>query len=530
MNTKQETKVAESPGIDCRAHATAQTETQPKGQHDVNDAPLKDVFAKNVAAAQLLHALSVDSRCLGLQKIVNTFLKLSKQTEATERLLPRELAWSNQFVDLKKKIDDILKSENQQKYRVDLSSPVADDQLPGFCRTLSSISWISDAHDKTGMDRLVVAVVITATANNVVISEVLSNGIRQCYRAIVNQTRKHWFAIAKTAPATTADVNELLTTSKPGVTTAFLEELNKLFSLEIPPPPTTDTPDSEGQLVIDCLRSSETKKQKRGSRAKSFISDTGDTDPEGTNSALQIVAPSIRSMVRASQLCTLSKKLGVPYQWDFLSPKNLALQTKKLATLVDHENDKISSLATLALASLQIRTNAKAALLTPTEFADPQTRGDLWISVTSRRLMWNHVAYMRETNPEFFQAEHNINLENAILLSPSLHRGLTRHMRWSGEQPTIGRILSHPFGEEQINLTEFNSFLRGIGDSAHIAEPTRFAHSLGPAILEVTGSDMLSALAGLDFEVAAPAALYYFSPRQIWVDEMCRNVYTHLGL
>lgn len=236
---------------------TTHVQAEQQGRHKEKEASLREVLSQSKGASQILHALAVNDDCLALQKIINTVLRLSKGSDVYANLLPRELVWEKEFLDLKKRIDAILQSENHQKFKVNLSSPVSDAQLPGFCHTLSAISWVSDAYEKKPLDRLVVAIVFTAAANGILISEVVCNAIRQCYKAIVNQTSKHWLAIAHTAPATSAEVSALLANSKPGVTTDFLEELNKLFLLEIPPPPTNDATDLATQDATDTSRAHE---------------------------------------------------------------------------------------------------------------------------------------------------------------------------------------------------------------------------------------------------------------------------------
>lgn len=236
-------------------------------------------------------------------------------------------------------------------------------------------------------------------------------------------------------------------------------------------------------------------------------------------------------MVRSAQVTNLATKAGLTLQWDFLSPLELALLTRMLAKDVDDPNDQTSAFGTLALASLELKANAKSALLAPTEWATNEVKGDLFLNIGRGCKTWLQSAY---TNSGKLDApitnSRTKTQSNDVPFSEALNQGLQRHQSNSGAQPTLGGILSYAFGKDEIQLYLFNQFLKERGDTAHIAEPTRFACSLGAAFLEVTGSDMLSAFCTLSFGLAAPSALYYFSPSRRFIEEQCTKVYQYLGL
>jgi hypothetical protein len=85
-------------------------------------------------------------------------------------------------------------------------------------------------------------------------------------------------------------------------------------------------------------------------------------------------------------------------------------------------------------------------------------------------------------------------------------------------------------GTDHIDIKDFRKFLRSCGHPSHPPHRARFARSMLPVYLHVTGSDMTGALMGGFFAATAPAAPFYFGPSYATLISRVSKVYDFLGL
>jgi hypothetical protein len=93
----------------------------------------------------------------------------------------------------------------------------------------------------------------------------------------------------------------------------------------------------------------------------------------------------------------------------------------------------------------------------------------------------------------------------------------------------LGELLAQRLGKD-VPLEEFRIWLRSKEPSPHPAYRARFARSISIAWLQITGSDMGAAMGSCSFAASAPAALYYFGPRDTLQYERATQVFKKLGL
>lgn len=84
--------------------------------------------------------------------------------------------------------------------------------------------------------------------------------------------------------------------------------------------------------------------------------------------------------------------------------------------------------------------------------------------------------------------------------------------------------------EERVKfLKRFRAYLRSKGDSVHPQYAGRHARSLGPAIKELTGSDVLAMFLALDGSMSASGMLHYVTLSERFVHAQQQRVLAHLG-
>ena len=78
-------------------------------------------------------------------------------------------------------------------------------------------------------------------------------------------------------------------------------------------------------------------------------------------------------------------------------------------------------------------------------------------------------------------------------------------------------------------LKGYRAYLRSKGDGVHPQYAGRHARSLGPAIVEITGSDVLAMFLALDGSMSASGMLHYVTLSERFVHAQQQRVLTHLG-
>jgi hypothetical protein len=487
------------------------------------------------AIGQLLKAYGANGDCLALQSVNRNFSAMSAWA-VNELSLSAISNWDMVVRRLEGCVREVMGNPSLKKERSALASPVSDTNFDGIYRTLVLVAGIGSTlahHVRENLDRLTVTLVLSAASQNQCVPDAIGDGLRQCYLCLIGQSSNRWSFVARTAPIDCDAITKLIVPNSTGVVDEFLRACHALLSTEMKAPPDSGEVKKNATATerTDVGTTAEAHSPTNSKAAADEKAPNPEQSGKSERVAHEVVAPTIAAFVRASQIANLAAKAGVPYQWDGLILDDLAELTEKLAAKVDDPDDQLSAMGTLALTSLTFRTNAKSALLIPTEDAPYADEVDLRANISRSCMMWNQAAYTQAARPDVpLDSPEDLTVINEIPFSEVLARGLSRHRKASGPQIDLEGILSHPFGISGISLKVYNKFLADLGDNAHIAEPTRFANSNGLAFLEVTGSDMLTAQCSLHFEMAGPAALYYFSPSATFIQEQCTKVYQRLHL
>lgn len=153
--------------------------------------------------------------------------------------------------------------------------------------------------------------------------------------------------------------------------------------------------------------------------------------------------------------------------------------------------------------------------------------GHIWLDLEFGAWCWDFAAY-RTSN---IQPSTELSIEPIVIPLPqslvaSLKAGYCTH----GSARNLAEIICAIQGKDRVDLKQFRQYLRDIGDEAHPPYRGRLANSLAHAILEVTGSDMMSTLLTAQFPAVAPAALFYFGPTYQVVYQRLSQLYERLGL
>lgn len=118
-----------------------------------------------------------------------------------------------------------------------------------------------------------------------------------------------------------------------------------------------------------------------------------------------------------------------------------------------------------------------------------------------------------------------------IYIDPDLaeHRR-EQHQRLPGAKDMGDLLGAGALPEERAKfLRDYRSYLRSKGDSAHPQYAGRHARSLGPAIKEITGSDVLAMFLALDGSMLASGMLHYVTLSERFVHAQQQRVLARLG-
>lgn len=502
---------------------------EPNGTSTKTRKSLRAEIAIHPAIENYLRAIGSEANCFALNR-VNLAVSNMAMNKHCGELLPRAKEWFTIIGDVDLGITYVRTSKDWGDEVAALFSPIDDTAFEGMYRALAYVSRLDiSALARASIDKMTLAMIMVAASQGLVISQAIGYGIRQCYRALANDRKNAWHKVAMAATTDCAKLKQLIDPTNSGVVNEFLDACHNLLALELKAPVISDEvkADETSESNITAQTANQNNSD-AGRQSKTFAPKELPQDKERKQQ--EVTAPTISAMVRTSQVAPMATKAGMLYQWDFLNPHDLRILTKKLAATIDGPDELYSAFATLALASLELRANAKSAVLIATEKTPLDARGDLWIDIERGCKSWVHSAYTSVAKPDTALKPSEARLQNDIPLSIALDRGLKLHTLQNGVLPTLKESLKEALQGAASNLKPYNSFLRELGDQAHLAEPSRFAHSLGAAFLSITGSDMLSALCALNFEVTAPSALFYFSPSTQYVHQQCDRVFRYLGM
>jgi hypothetical protein len=229
--------------------------------------------------------------------------------------------------------------------------------------------------------------------------------------------------------------------------------------------------------------------------------------------------PDISRRIAAADFCSFGEKLGL-YHRDQLLPEDLKRVTQRLVEHLSSDDFVQQSFALLALVSLVTGCTDSVAL--ELEFGSHHS---IWLDLDHHSWAWDFTAYRGGRSGE------RSNLEPIHCPLPTVISQKLRSMRTAvPTAETLGALLVAHQRAADFDLEAFRRYLRGCGDTAHPAHRARFARSLMPVVLQLTGSDMTAALMTGRFEAAAPAALFYYGPERELLKTRMNQVFEWLGL
>lgn len=254
--------------------------------------------------------------------------------------------------------------------------------------------------------------------------------------------------------------------------------------------------------------------------APSGVGDEGSpTAPDQITLADPAGPPTVKSRVTSAEVAHFGQKLGF-HCHDLLTPKDLRSVTTRLGFDVKGPPGQQRRYAVLAICSLVSGCPDADALLLPLK-----PNFDMWIDVELGAFCWNYNAYLEAQG-----GAHKKQIELVDVYLPQDVADLLR--AWARITPTaltLGCLLAAD-QHGPMDLREFRIYLRACGSSAHPAYRARFARSLSVVYLEVSGSDMGTAMSTAHFASIAPASLFYFGPRRNTQYGRTRRVYDYLNL
>lgn len=239
----------------------------------------------------------------------------------------------------------------------------------------------------------------------------------------------------------------------------------------------------------------------------------GETKVDATNTH-------VSARLAAADYASVPEKLGLHHR-DRLMLGDLSRLTKRLMSALRTGQGQEKAFATLALCSVVTGTTDMYALAIPLV----PTRDQIWIDLDSEAWCWDFSPYRRNVS------EFDSPIESIFVPLPrAVHRILVEAQRARPSATCLKDLITEIGGDEDFDLHRFRVFLRATGDSAHPAYRGRFARSIQAAVLEVTGSDMQTAILSAHFSATAPAALFYFFPRYEVIYKSVEKLYALLGL
>jgi hypothetical protein len=388
------------------------------------------------------------------------------------------------------------------------------------------------ASQPTRLDQLTLVLLCTAAGAGQELSPVVGHGLRQCYQALLADKASPWGELAQNMPHSVGEIDEALLRHSPAVIREFLAECCLYLSTEIGEPNhEIAAKDATGSTAATADDGGATTQKRGRPRVKNGnLRGDPEQDKQATKPQ-EVCAPSVTAMVRSSQLVPLGAKAGVHYQWNSLIPEDLARLTRRLCEVLDEPGAKRVAMAALSLTALLLRTNPKAARLTPTQPGSSPGSVEIWVDIDRGWIWWLHDAYTDTARPPDATGSNQKSTRVNVIAMPRRLAQVWRLFRGMAEEArTLDEIIVAALGTSNFSMYELNALLKELGDDAHLAEPTRVANAMGLAILAVTRSDMAAALIGFHFEISASSSLFYFSPSREWVEQRLTDLYDFLGL
>lgn len=233
------------------------------------------------------------------------------------------------------------------------------------------------------------------------------------------------------------------------------------------------------------------------------------------------VVPDIGVRGAAANYASAAEKLGLPHR-DRLLVNDLAPITKQLFDLAETGTPKQIASAVFATTSLATGCPDSTCLKLPFD----RTKYNIWLELDRGAWAWDFAVYREK---ELGEPGHS-DVEPVYCPLPDfVVRHLTKAKTLNPDASNLGDLIE-TLGGAVWELDEYRLFLNNLGHPSHPPLRARFARSLAPVVLEVTQSDMTTALSCGFFETSAPGALYYFGPTYQLIAERCTAVFERLSL
>lgn len=467
----------------------------------------------NPPSIALLRAVSTPTDLTGA---AHSFTGISSCIQAAAELWPNEAIKKWRLIT--KEMQGSLKFASPTANSVTLHLFNKPDSLPpqygqflNWRPPASKVGPIYEAHGLLGR------ALIHAAGRNEVLAKELLNGLQTLNLARQNKGRrsKDWTLLLDASFAHSDDLKKILETvpqDSPtlGFITTAIAALETLIQ-----PPDLIFPDrrleSEHQVAIDVQDDSP---RSPASLSREMIKPAEMADQEE-------ITPDISARLAAADYAGFAEKLGL-YHRDHLLPGDLAEVTAQLVKFIENGTPRERGFALLAILSLV--TGCTDVIALELQFHPAHS---IWLDLEQGAWAWNFTSYRMskgdlsasdDVQPIFCPWPRIVDapLKTAKDTSP-------------GARNLKDLILAIQ-GTDHFDLKGYRRFLRNCGHPSHPPHRGRFARSLPRVYLELTGSDMTSALMAGFFAATAPAALFYFGPSYTTMNRRVAMVYQRLGL
>lgn len=230
---------------------------------------------------------------------------------------------------------------------------------------------------------------------------------------------------------------------------------------------------------------------------------------------------SVASRLAEANYSSPAEKLGI-HSRDYLLLGDLQLITKQLPALIGSPDKEIRAHSVLALICLATASSDYQVINIP---LSPIGDG-LWLDLDVGSWCWDFASYRLGLDRQKVVEVEPVFVPLPLILWDALKEARSL----STNANTVLELINNVIGGETVNLKKYRLFLRSLGDTAHPAYQARTSRSMVNAMLEITASDMLTALTTARFSSVAPAALFYFHPTPTHIHTQVSKVFEALGL
>lgn len=233
------------------------------------------------------------------------------------------------------------------------------------------------------------------------------------------------------------------------------------------------------------------------------------------------ITPDISARLAAADYAGFAEKLGL-YHRDQMLLGDLAEVTAQLVKFIENGTPRERGFALLAILSLV--TGCTDVIALELQFHSDHS---IWLDLDRGAWAWNFTSYrMSKGDLSASDDVQPIFCPWPNIVDATLKTAKDTH---PGARNLKDLILAIQ-GTDHFDIKGYRRFLRNCGHPSHPPYRGRFARSLPLVYLELTGSDMTSALMAGFFAATAPAALFYFGPSYTTMHRRVAMVYERLGL